>query len=79
MKRKLEFSDLASVDHPEDSAFVHSFISYVFPVKVEMRDLMERKQAVVLENCQIKKANTGSNMEVILKRTTGICPSLKKF
>jgi len=40
---------------------------------------MERKQAVVLNDCQIKKAKRGSNMEVILKRTNAIGPSPKKF
>ncbi len=32
----------------------------------KIQKLMERKQAVVLDDCQIKKAKRGSNMEVIL-------------
>ena len=109
LKRKLEFSDVSSVEQPMDSACVHGVVSFVSPTKVsqrgsdyfngtpsdgnatiklvsfkgaqqaEMKELMERKQAVVLDDCQIKKAKRGSNMDVILKRTTAICPSPKKF
>ena len=108
LKRKLEFSDVSSVEQPMDSACVHGVVSFVSPVKVsqrgsdyfngtlsdvnatiklvgfkgaqqaKMKELLERKQAVVLDDCQIK-AKRGSNMEVILKRTTAICPSPKKF
>jgi len=47
--------------------------------QAKIKELMERKQAVVLNDCQIKKAKRGSNMEVILKRTNAIGPSPKKF
>ena len=91
MKRKLEISDVASVDQPMDSASVHGMVSSVSGVKVsqkgsdyfyatlsdgkvtiklvgykwaqqaKIKELMERKQAVVLDDCQIKKAMRGSN------------------
>ena len=32
-----------------------------------------------MDDCQIKKAKRGSNMELVLKRTTAICSSPKKF
>jgi len=97
LKRKLEFSNVASMDQPMDSASVHGMASCVSGVKVSqqgsnsfnatlsdgkvtiklvgfkvaqqanIKELMERKQAVVLDDCQIKKAKRGSNMEVILK------------
>ena len=108
-KRKLEFSDIASVEQPVDSASVHGVVSFVSPIKVSQRgsdyfngalsdgkatiklvgfrgaqqakikELMEREQAVVLDDCQIKKAKRGSNMELVLKRTSAICYSPKKF
>ena len=33
-KRKLEFSDIASVEQPVDSASVHGVVSFVSPIKV---------------------------------------------
>ena len=103
-KRKLEFSDIASVEQPVDSASVHGVVSFVSPIKVSQRggdyfngalsdgkatiklvgfrgtqqakikELMEREQAVVLDDCQIKKAKRGSNMELVLKRTHSYLP-----
>ena len=36
-KRKLEFSDVASVEQPVDSASVHGVVSFVSPIKVSQR------------------------------------------
>ena len=36
-KRKLEFSDIASVEQPVDSASVHGVVSFVSPIKVSQR------------------------------------------
>ena len=33
--------------------------------QAKIKELMEREQAVVLDDCQIKKAKRGSNMELV--------------
>ena len=45
----------------------------------KMKDSMEKQESICLDDCQIKKAKQGLDMEILMKRTTTISPSPKKF
>ena len=108
-KRKLNFSDVASVEEPADSASVHGVVTLVSPVhkskrgtgyfnatlsdgttsrkvvgfreaqQIKMKELMDKRVTICLDDCQVKKSQRGSDMEILLKRMTSISPSPKKF
>ena len=44
-----------------------------------IRDLLDMNNAVILDDCQVKRAKRGNDMEILLKRNTAICCSPKKF
>ncbi len=46
----------------------------------KLKEAMEKKETIIFEDCQVKKAKRGLDaMEILLKRTTSIAPSPKKF
>ena len=44
-----------------------------------MKDYMEKQETICLGDCQVKKAKRGLDMDILVKQTTTICPSPKKF
>ena len=47
--------------------------------RTRMKILMDKKQAVKLEDCEVRHARRGQNMEILLKGSTKIGTSPKKF
>ena len=47
--------------------------------RMRMKTLMEKKQAVKLEDCKVRHARRGQKMEIVLKGSTKIGASPKKF
>ena len=47
--------------------------------RTRMKNLMEKKQAVKLDDCEIRHARRGQKMEIVLKGNTKIGMSPKKF
>ncbi len=45
----------------------------------KIKDLMDKSKPIVFDDCQIRKAKRGNNMEIMLKRSTSIGPSPKKL
>ena len=55
------------------------FVGFKKSQQAKLKELMDNQQPVYLEDCEIKKAKRGNSMEILLKSSTTIHKSPKKF
>lgn len=94
VKRKHGELEVDSLDEPLSTVSVHSVISsgsmsdgkskvrvvgFSPSQRTKMQGLMEKKQAVVLDDCEVRRSRRGKKMDSVLKGSTKVTESRKKF